>query len=449
MAFIYELKNNPQKSVKTGLIGLLFIALGIFTSALGPALLDLQLLSDTTISRIAFLLPVRSFGYAVGSVIAGILGDMVDHQPLIIGSTILMTTSMFLFPLFSHIYMMYVLIALAGISSGCIDCIGNCWIIHIWGKENPPFMQIIHFMYGLGALIAPFLVEPFLLNKEADDLEMHSSNSTILADVASDNHLMIHWPFIIGSTYCVLVLALVVLNYILYPHNPVHPSRLRKNENKRADECGKKDKFQLNEPLSGKLKIMIIVIASVCMHAYVGLEISFGSLLTPFAVKSDLNLTKSQGSFITGSYWATYTFLRIFTLVLIVYLPCRTLLIGNFIIIMFSNCILVPFANNHEWALWVGSSLMGLGCSSVFATMFGFVEQLTPITARITAGFMVAACAGEFVIPLVVSQYLDGWPPIFLWIVLLYSTIAFACVIGLVFLQYKLLTKQKFKPTSS
>lgn len=42
---------------------------------MGPALLDLQQLANTTISRIAFLLPVRAFGYAIGSVMAGILGS--------------------------------------------------------------------------------------------------------------------------------------------------------------------------------------------------------------------------------------------------------------------------------------------------------------------------------------------------------------------------------------
>ncbi len=128
----------------------------------------------------------------------------------------------------------------------------------------------------------------------------------------------------------------------------------------------------------------------------IGVEISFGSLLSPFAVKSDLHLTKSQGSFITGSYWSTYTFLRIFSLVLIIYLSPRTLLIANFLIIMLANGILVPFANTNEWALWLGSGLMGFGCSSVFATMFGFIEQLTPITARITAGFMIAGFLFEF-----------------------------------------------------
>lgn len=212
-----------------------------------------------------------------------------------------MTTSMFLFPLFSHIYVMYILIALAGLSSGCIDCIGNCWIIHIWGKENPPFMQIIHFMYGVGALIAPFLVEPFLLNKSADEIDIHSiANSTILSDVeGSGDYLMIHWPFIIGSSYCLLVLALVVINYILHPDNPVHPSRLRKNDDKDVvEKCGKKDKFQLDKPLTGNIKIIVIVVASLCMHAYVGklslsMKMSRHKKNHSATLKFDLHTTRS------------------------------------------------------------------------------------------------------------------------------------------------------------
>lgn len=62
----------------------------------------------------------------------------------------------------------------------------------------------------------------------------------------------------------------------------------------------------------------------------------------------------------------------------------------DFGIIMVSNMILVPLGNNNKTALWLGSGLMGLGCSSVFATVFAFLEQLTPVTARITAGFLIA-----------------------------------------------------------
>lgn len=167
---------------------------------------------------------------------------------------------------------MYVLIGISGISNGCIDCIGNCWIIHIWGKENPPFMQILHFMYGVGALIAPFLVEPFLLNKDVDDATNNSTNdfknSTV--NVGTADELMIHWPFIIGSIFYLVVLALFVLNYILDPKNPVHPSRTANSSSKESDEHTKKDKFRLNTPLTGNVKMLVIGIASLCMHAYVG-----------------------------------------------------------------------------------------------------------------------------------------------------------------------------------
>lgn len=179
--------------------------------------------------------------------------------------------SMFLLPLIPNIYAMYVLIGLSGISNGCMDCIGNFWLIHIWGKENPPFMQIVHFMFGIGALIAPFLVEPFLLNKETDDVAANNATNSTDGHVATSNELMIHWPFIIGSMFYLVILALFVLNYILYPENPVHPSRMKaKGDTKEIDEETTEDKFGLNTPLTGNVKMMVIVVATLCMHAYVG-----------------------------------------------------------------------------------------------------------------------------------------------------------------------------------
>lgn len=68
---------------------------------------------------------------------------------------------------------------------------------------------------------------------------------------------------------------------------------------------------------------------------------------------------------------------------------------------------------------------MGLGCSSVFATMFAFLEQLLPVTSRITSFFFIAACAGEFVIPTLVAAYLENAPQVFLWVVFVYSWCSF------------------------
>lgn len=74
MSFIFQAKNYPLRTLKTCLLGLIFICLGMFIAAPGPALLDLELLASTTIEKTALLLPARSLGYAFGSVIAGVAG---------------------------------------------------------------------------------------------------------------------------------------------------------------------------------------------------------------------------------------------------------------------------------------------------------------------------------------------------------------------------------------
>lgn len=189
------------------------------------------------------------------------------------------------------------------------------------------------------------MVEPFLLNKETDISTNASSNSTVLKGLADD--VMVHWPFQIAALFYFVVLLGFLLVYFLFPENTIHPSRTECDPNE--DSQAKKDKFKLNKPVSKYTRIFIVVLSIIAMHAYCGLEISFGSLLSPFAVKSNLQMTKSEASFLTSSYWGCFTFLRVFSLIAIIYLSPRLLLMLNFIIIMLSNAILMPFGNDYRW----------------------------------------------------------------------------------------------------
>ena len=40
--------------------------------------------------------------------------------------------------------------------------VGNMLIIRIWDKDNGPWMQALHFVFGLGSLAAPLVAEPCL-----------------------------------------------------------------------------------------------------------------------------------------------------------------------------------------------------------------------------------------------------------------------------------------------
>lgn len=234
-------------------------------------------------------------------------GDKVDHQLVLIVSLIVSIIMMFGFPMIHNINYMYGFIMIAGISNGCIDTIGNCWIIHLWGKENPPFMQVIHFMFGLGCFLTPFIVEPFLFIKETDDytttslLDNYNStstytireligttteaslldNSTSIDPIHQFNwtaeDILIQWPFIIISIYNLFMLVLLIFTYFFYPDNAIHPSRVRKDNE--IDTNGKIDKFKLNTPLSGFLKMFVVTVATLSMHAYVGkVQLSYNSI---------------------------------------------------------------------------------------------------------------------------------------------------------------------------
>jgi hypothetical protein len=141
-------------------------------------------------------------------------------------------------------------------------------------------------MYGLGVFLAPFIVEPFLLKFKLPttsliDLTDNSSfvklttqsnlqeNSTIRRDLIKNSEdILIHWPFIINSIYYTVVLVIFILIYIFYPDNSLHPSRNKKDyEN---DTNIKEDKFKLTKPLVGSIKTIVIVLATLSMHVYVG-----------------------------------------------------------------------------------------------------------------------------------------------------------------------------------
>ena len=75
-----------------------------------------------------------------------------------------------------HIYNIYVLLVAYFINgsmlAGC-EVGANTILLTIWGKESAPFMLVFTFFYGFGALIAPIIAEPFLVESDSmDDLTL-------------------------------------------------------------------------------------------------------------------------------------------------------------------------------------------------------------------------------------------------------------------------------------
>lgn len=159
-------------------------------------------------------------------------------------------------------------------------------------------------------------------------------------------------------------------------------------------------------------KGFVIVLTVMFMHIYYGLEITFGSFLTTFAHESGLQLSKADGAHMTSLFWGTFTVLRLFTVFYIEYVGAEMNILLSLVVVLIANVLLVPFGNSNELCLWIGVGVIGLGTSSIWASLFGYLEEYFTVTSRIAAGMIVSAIVGEFVFPLIISNFVQDYPQV-------------------------------------
>jgi hypothetical protein len=58
------------------------------------------------------------------------------------------------------------------------------------------------------------------------------------------------------------------------------------------------------------LKYILVGFLSIFFLLYAGLEISYGLYIATFSVESQLNLSKSEGAYITAIYWGCFATMR-------------------------------------------------------------------------------------------------------------------------------------------
>ena len=355
------------------------------------------------------------------------------------------------------------------IALGAYEVGSNMFILHLWGTEATPFMQCLQSMFGFGALIAPVIVMPFLV--ETEELEGSSNmTSDSMPQVFHPHDIHLVWPYTIVSLFLIFNSVYMFVMWRLSPDTKEHPSRKEMivndcprtmtmdheaNGEEEEDEHEKDDEDPLMPSLdlgssSSKddhetsnheskehkfWKLVTIVLTLFFMHIYLGLEITFGSYLTAFAVKSRLHLSKAYGAILTTVYWTSFTLFRLLTILYVDYTGLELNIMGSIVVVLLSNAFLLPHGDRDLSMLWTGVVLIGVGTSSIFGCMFGFLEEHFPVTSMISALMIMAAVLGEFVFPFIISSLIDQYPRVFLWVTLscsvgifvLFSLISYIC----------------------
>lgn len=329
--------------------------LGLATAAAGPSLPTLASHTASSLGRISLFFVADAFGYLLGSLTGGRLYDRLPGHRLMAGMLLLMSVAAVGIPLASVLWLLLLLGFLLGLGKGALDVGCNTLLQWVHGNRVGPFMNGLHFAFGLGSLLAPLL----------------------LAEVLSLTH-EIHWLFwIIAISMAPMMIWLWLLPE---PHAGLADS---------PDD-------------SGRAPFLPVVLMVLVFLLYVGAEVGFSNWIYTYAIT--LRLADAiTAAYLTSAYWAFFTIGRL----LGIWVSTR-LRPGTILYIDFAGCllsmVLMGIAHDSVPILWVGSMGLGLSTASIFPTLLILAGQRLRVTGTVTGLFLLGGGAGSMLLPWVIGQ---------------------------------------------
>lgn len=112
-----------------------------------------------------------------------------------------MSASVALIPFCPNVWVFYICQFFNGVGAGAWDNGNNVWLVEMWPQKSLAVMQFSQFMYGLGTVLAPVLVKPYLTGENSTH---HKASHDLLNDwtpnttnPAIDRRELLETPFII------------------------------------------------------------------------------------------------------------------------------------------------------------------------------------------------------------------------------------------------------------
>jgi len=261
----------------------------------------------------------------------------------------------------------------------------NALLVWVHGSAVAPYMNALHFCYGLGALLSPIIVARML--------------------AASGSH---------ASAYSVLaVLVLPVTLVVLLP-SPRPPAAA-------AVEHG-----------GGRPPGLLPLIVTF-FFLHVAAEASFGGWIYTYALRRGL-ADEAGAAYLTAAYWGALTAGRLLSILLSARVRPRTLLAGGLVGALASLAVIAARPADAT-ALWLGAAGMGLCIGPMFATTVLLAERRMPITGATTAWFFVGSSCGVMTVPYIIGQLFQWRGPqmllLALAVMLLLALLALAALLAL------------------
>jgi len=355
-----------------------FVALGLIGSLLGPSLNGLALKTGVHLDQISILFTARSLGYLLGSLLAGRVYDRRPGNTLMAGFLGLIFLMVLLSPLIPMLWLLFTAMLLMGLGEGGLDVGGNTMLMWLHREKVGPFMNGLHFAFGLGSFFTPIIIS---------QMALLSGNIT--------------WGY-----WVVAILLVPMVIWLLRIPSPTYIPASPENTAKTTNT-------------------LLIVLMVIFFALYVGSEVSFGGWVYNYAVAMKL-MNATTAALATSWFWGSLTLGRLLSIPIASKYKLSSVVLVDVIGVLVSLSLILLFPNSQV-IIWVGTFGTGFAMASIFPTTLSLAESRLHITGRVTSWFFVGASSGGMVLPWLIGQLFEPVGP---WVAMMSIFIAMA--LGLV-----------------
>ncbi|XP_075244152.1 major facilitator superfamily domain-containing protein 4A-like isoform X2 [Convolutriloba macropyga] len=352
-----------------------------------------------------------------------------------------------------------------GIFMGQIDTVANVRLIQIYGNCVAPFLQALHFCYGLGAFLSPIIAEPFLNNQDCSDLvsdvekNQASRNETLMLHSAAKtsnvgNAYLVYSIVQIPTSLLLIVIIIMDSAHLIkrkiscssIGSKPVpkdcetsaeggsyqqlddsneqsssssahkDDGRITIEEGQQGTETSSSTSSQHEPEVQSKIPIhttyVILSMIGFILFFADAAQSAYGSYIYSYSSKnSQIEMSATTGAYLTASFWGCFALGRLLSIPLSALVSSPVMLFVN---LCGSGLAMVLFFmfRDRTVVIFIATAIYGLFLSSIYPSGIAMAEEYLSISSFMTSVLVMFAAAGEMCTPLLVGWLFDNVGPV-------------------------------------
>ncbi len=334
-------------------------ALGMVASSIGPSLPLLAQGTGVTLGAVGIVFAAYRGGYVLGSLAGGAGLDRLPGNRMVAASLLVMAGAMVMVPRMASLPLLVVVYLVVGLGGGALEVGGNTLILWRYRENAGPWMNALHFAFGIGAMLMPAMV----------GLAVRTTGTLNPAFLAG--------PLIMLPGLLLLVPAA----------DPSRPQQV--HEGSGADDR------------------VAVVLVAVFLLLYIGAEAGFGGWIYSWALRVH-GVDPAGAAALTSLFWGALMTGRLLAIPVSRRVAPQVILVVSALVGAANLALLSsPVGSSSAAVLWISTAGSGLAMAPVFPSAMAWAGRHLHITGKRSSWFFIGAGVGGMSIPWALGHVMD------------------------------------------